>query len=585
MEGNLTFQPGTDHPSGYTRIDVVWSDFGFPYSPGTNYRLNFGVRINNGTSSGQCVDVALTEGSMNAALTTGSISASSTSVDLMASDIGSLGLTAPLTLFSIYYVGSPGGTVSFTWRTSPANQVIDLNNPTQVWYPALGSDHSQVFPARTISGSIFKPPFTQSNCSGGQNAAVTGVTVSNGSNVTCSPAQQSTSVTNQINGYYAFTVNEKFSYTVRPEKTNNNACGVNTLDVTMITQHTNGNSLFQYVWQVIAGDMNLDQTVTAYDAVLVQKLINGTFVPPAGWYSWTFPRAIDYGYFPPVNSPAYHYPQYNPYWEFPNLNLDQPFKDFVGIKKADVDGSCSDCDSEFDGEAPQDRVYATTYLELEIPFLTTGDVYEIPVKLHNWNPETQAMAFALSLPENDLEILGIKEGALPFLRDECFNWEAMSKGLLRFSWLNMGNTPVKISSTGPLFYMTVKAKQNVLLSKESIRLRPDIQDCSMATTSLERLPFQLALNISETSKEQRLVAYPNPAKDFLTFEIEVPTGAPFVVVEITTADGKRVLAEKYPSNEEIQTLTIPIGGLPNGLLMYKVSSGDRTLQGKFIKLN
>ncbi|RME06183.1 MAG: T9SS C-terminal target domain-containing protein [Bacteroidetes bacterium] len=120
---------------------------------------------------------------------------------------------------------------------------------------------------------------------------------------------------------------------------------------------------------------------------------------------------------------------------------------------------------------------------------------------------------------------------------------------------------------------------------KSIRLRPDIQDCSMATTSLERFPFQLALNISETSKEQRLVAYPNPAKDFLTFEIEVPTGAPFVVVEIGTGDGKRVLVKKYPSNEEIQTLTIPIGGLPNGLLMYKVSSGDRTLQGKFIKLN
>ncbi len=131
IPGTLSFTTGPDHASGYSRMDVVWSGFSVPNTPGASYSINFGVLVNNG-SSGQCVETSLTQASKNAVLTTGSVTASSSSVTLLVSNAGALGLSGPITLFSIYYVGTPGTSVSFSWRTSPSNQIVNINNPVQV---------------------------------------------------------------------------------------------------------------------------------------------------------------------------------------------------------------------------------------------------------------------------------------------------------------------------------------------------------------------------------------------------------------------------------------------------------------------
>ncbi len=581
--GTLTFQPGPDHPFGYSRMDVVWSGFIIPNDPGTNYWLNFGVRLNDGSSIVQCVDVGFTQGSKHPSLTTGTVSASSSSVQIIATDIGSLNLTAPLTLFSIYYVSSPGTTVTFTWRTSPPNQVIDINNLDDVSYPALGSATVQEFPARTISGGIYKPPFTQSNCGGGIDAAVTGVTVMNYTNVDCSPAQQNTSAMNQNNGQYAFVVNEKFNYTVRPVKSNNPSCGVNTLDVTMVQQHANGSSIFHYPWQVIAGDMNLDNRATTYDAVLIQKLILGTFVPPNGWDSWTFPTAIDYGFFPPVTSPSYAYPAYKPYFSFVNLSGNQPFKDFVGIKRADVDGSCSDCNAEFNGEETQNRNIAAKGILIENIAVEAGATIELPVRMAGWEKNTSAVAFALFFPTEYFDILGVKGGGLPhFSGNNFFNWDAMSEGLLRFGWVNLDNREVNLSEDAPLFYIELKAKRSAPSLMGLLQMRPDVQDCSMATSDLERSLLNVQIS-GQASPAQGVIVYPNPAKEVVHIGFDVPSNGAEVLVRFYGSDGRLLLSQVSDFAQGRQTFTISTSGFPSGLVTYSLLVGDHRFTGRFVK--
>ena len=582
-EGTLTFQPGPGHPFGYSRMDVVWSNFVVPNTQGANYWLNFGVTINSG-SSGRCVDVASTQGSKHPSLTTGTVYASSSSVEITASNIGPLNLTAQLTLFSIYYVGSPGSTVSFAWRTSPQNQVININNTSQVWYPALGSGASQLFPAVTISGAIYKAPFTQSNCDGGSNAAVTGVTVMNYSNVDCSPAQQNASTMNQNNGNYSFVVNEKFNYTVQPVKSNNPLCGVNTLDVSMTQQHAGGISIFQYPWQVVAGDMNLDRTVTTYDAVLINKLINGTFVPPDAWDSWVFPKTSDYGLFPPVTSPSYYHPPFDPYFSFINLSGNQANKDFVGIKKADVDGSCSDCNAEFDGGGTGDRSIATESILIEDRAAGAGATIELPVRVAGWKKNTTAVAFALSFPTEDFEILTVKDGGLPHLGGDCFNWNAMPEGLVRFAWANLDGQEVNLPENAPLFYIKLKAKRDAPSLKGLLQVRPDVQDCSMATSDLERTLLDVQLT-GQAVSAQGVAVYPNPAGTVVNIGFDVPPSGAEVLVQFYGADGRLLSSAVSGFAGGRQSLTVPISGFPAGLVTYSLMVGGDRFSGKFVKQN
>ncbi|HHM21065.1 MAG TPA: hypothetical protein ENJ20_03480 [Bacteroidetes bacterium] len=582
--GNLSFQPAPVHPFGYSRLDVVWSGHSIPNN-GTNYWLKVDVQLNGGSSAnGQCVEETLTAGSLNPVLEPelNTFSISSGSINLIVTDVATLNLTNPMTLFSIHYVASPGTSVSFEWDDNPnTNGVFDLTN--LVFYDCtLGPNQSDFFPARTISGSIYKAPISQSNCTGGTDAAVTGVNVNLFSNEECSPAQGNQAMVNLSDGSYAFTaVNEEFNYSITPIKTNNPDCGVNTTDVTMIIQHVLGNALLQYPYQAVAADMNLSNTVTIYDAVLTLQLINGTFEAPYRWNSWTFPPAWVYGLFPPVTSSGYQYPGYDEYISHLNLNGDKLNQDFVGIKRGDVDGSCSNCDAMLKEKVTEDRSPAVAAVRFRDQPVEAGSVYELPLYISGMAENTAAIAFALSLPTDYFEILSVKDGALPNLQQNFFNWEAMDDGLLRFACLDFENKGLALHGDDPLFYLVVEAKRNLPSLKELLRLRPDVQDCSLTTSGLERRLLSLETDQTESPVEG-FALFPNPAHEQVTFEFDVTADAP-VMLYLYDASGRVLSLNEYHFAAGQQSLALPTDGLPNGLISYRLVVGDTNYSGRFIK--
>lgn len=580
MPGTLSFQSAPLHPFGYSRLDVVWSGQNVP-NDGNSYWLRVNVELNNGTTNGQCVHEAFTEGSLNAVFDADDISASSTTVNLTVPNIQSLNLTDPMTLFSIFYVGSPGTFVFFGWNDGPnTNGIFELGGQ---FHPAITSlPPHDFFPARAISGSIYKAPITQSNCNGIDNAAVPGVDINLGSNVECLPAQQSQSTVNQSDGEYAFTVNELFDYSIAPVKDNNPDCGVNTTDYLMAWQHAGGAALLQYPYQVVAADMNLDHIVTMSDVVSIIHLINGNFEAPFGWRSWSFPPAIDYGLFPPVNSSNYFYPDYDEFIGILNLNNHHPNQDFVGIKRADVDGSCSDCDGEFQGNDVENRSATNTGLRFKDQAIEAGREVELPVYFRGIEKNTAALAFALSLPTEYFEMLTIKEGGLPNLNESYFNWDAMDDGLLRLAWLNTEGDDVSISENDPLFYIVVKTKQEIRSLKELLQLRPDIQDCSIANTELERNILTLEFS-GEASAVEDVSVFPNPAKDNITISFNAPADVANAVLNFHGIDGKALATYDIQLSEGRHSVTIPTDKLTNGLISYQLYIGNRRYSGKFFK--
>jgi len=583
IPGTLTFQSAPAHPFGYSRLDVVWNGHDIP--DGGNYWLRVNVELNNGsTANGQCVEQLLTGGSLNTALAPNLniFNISSAGIELVVTDLATLTLTNPVTLFSIYYVGSPGTYVFFGWAGGPnTNGVLDFNSGT--FYDAtLSMPPFDFFPARSVSGTIIKASITQSNCSGGSDGAVTGVTVNLSSNVQCSPAQENQTMVGLNDGSYAFTVNELFNYSIAPTKTNNPDCGVNTLDWTLAWQHVLGNSLLQYPYQVVAADMNLDHTVTTGDVVNIIQLMNGTFEPPYGWNSWTFPPANVYGGFPPVTSQYYYYPNYNEYISILNLANDYPNQDFTGIKKADVDGSCSDCNAMMKGgEGTEDRSQSILALQLPDRAVEAGSVMELPIYIPGLAHNTAAISFALSFPTEYFEILSVRDGALPDLREDFFNWDAMSDGLLRFAYLDFANKGLGLDADSPLFYLVVKAKQGLPSLKGLLRLRPDVQDCSMATSDLERRLLRLEIGQPE-NPAHGLALFPNPAHGQVNFEFDVSSDAP-VVLYLYGTDGRALSVKEYHFSTGRQTIALPTDGLPNGLVSYRLLAGDQKYAGHFIK--
>ena len=573
-------------------MDVIWSGYDIP-NDGNNYYLRVNVNIDNLVIGDPnppdlwCVEQGFTIGSLHPALSGETFIVTNYGVDLTASDIGALNLNplSPMTLFSIYFVGAPPSYVTFNWDTDANGcRVMDFNDINNIiHYPCnLSSQGFDFFPARTVSGSIYKAPITQSNCNGGDNAAVTGVDVNLFTNVDCSPAQQNQAMVNQNDGTYAFTVNENFNYTIAPTKTNNPGCGVNTTDYLMAWQHANGSAPFQYPWQAVAADMNLDNTVTLADVIGIINLINGNFEEPHGWASWTFPTALAYGFFPPVTPFGYYYPDYDEYISITNLNSDWPNQDFAGIKRADVDGSCSDCDGEFQGGGVEDRSYANAGLRFTDQPMKAGAEVELPVYFTGGGSDLAALAFALELPAEHFEILTVRDGSLPGLREGCFNWRAMDGGLLRFAWLNMEGQELNISENDPLFYIAVRAKQDIRSLEGLLRLRPDIQDCSMASPELER--SLLALEFSgEAPVTKGVSVFPNPVRDDVTIGFDVTAGDASILLYLYGTDGRTLAVNEYHFPRGRQSITLPTDGLPNGLVSYQLHVGGSRYAGKFFK--
>ncbi len=429
------------------------------------------------------------------------------------------------------------------------------------------------FPVYHISGTIIKPPFTQSNCDGAIDGAVPGVEVSLSTGFWCAPAQTGQIQMNASDGSYGFEVNRYFDYGIFPYKTDNPGCGVNSLDYYLVYRHLLGIDFLDYPWQFVAADMNLDHVLTPGDAARIKQLVNGTFVAPEGWQSWTFVPVKDYAFFPPV-APDYTYPAYVEAIFINDLNADYTSQDFAGIKRADVDGSCSACAVENltspSGEAE------TAFLELPDGTMEPGELLRLPLYVDSRYP-LGACAFALGFDPEYVDVLAVEPASGLYWEEDMLNEAALAEGTVRVAWMSPKAAGFSPESSRPFCHVVVQARQAVTSLRPVVRLLPSLQDCSTVSPDLQ--VSRLALRFGKAVEP--VLVFPNPASEHISVLFEQDQAAQ-VRLEIFDASGTRMWASDRFGRAGTLQWEIPLAAWPAGVYVVRVRSGDRITSTRFV---
>ncbi|MCF8247449.1 MAG: T9SS type A sorting domain-containing protein [Saprospiraceae bacterium] len=602
--GNIQFQnTNGDDPSGMRRMDVYWDDFVIPPSTDPlNYTLD--VRVNVGTNSlvGACISQQLSQAYVHPNIPANTLTVSGNSISLIVPNIEDLGLNAlegtnPILLFSIVFIGAPNSTITTSWQPFPfVPRIWAISGGTVPAWPmtTLNNNRLRNIVSNTISGSIYKPAFTQSVCGQGQNNAVTQVQITKTPNVTCGTTLVQSTITNNTNGTYSFSnipngsnlsLPSYFDYTISPSKTNGITCGLDGQDITLVQAHSVGNNILDYPYQMIAGDMNLNGLVTAFDAVIIQRVINGNMSDlPASWRSWAFPPTAAYGTFPAPSSSSSPVPVFNEFLQFNDLNSNFTIQDFVGIKRGDVDGSCSQCNAAFDGGGVEDReANPSNSIILSDRAVRVGETIELPIQVDAWDEDNNVISFALHFDQNYFDVLTVKDGQLPNFDENSFNWEAMDEGLLRCVWVNNYGEKHQLKKGDALFYVVLKAKANLSSLKDLVQIRPDVQDCSVVTTALKQDFLDLRFVQPDMTNElSNVMAYPNPFGDELNLVFNQEADGE-VTLEVLSLDGRKLYVSNMTLSKGTQTVSVPSSNFPSGLLAYRVVTSNKEFSGRVVK--
>src|SRR5690606_203275 len=149
-------------------------------------------------------------------------------------------------------------------------------------------------------------------------------------------------------------------------------------------------------------------------------------------------------------------------------------KDFVGIKRGDVDGSCSECDLPFQGGGSENRSIAQTQILINDQNIKMGETINLPIYLTGWEEDYNTVSFALEFPTALFEIQNIIDSDLPTFNDDCFNWKLMQDGLLRFGSINFDGKPTHHTKAAPLFYIQGGGKRHIAGLSNTIGIRTEL---------------------------------------------------------------------------------------------------------------
>ncbi len=500
----------------------------------------------------------------------------------------------PQTLFVISYTGTPD-------CTSPLDTTLQISSSGPNGYSAggnlitisTGTAQQSSIGCNYILGNITSP-FGDPYCENSINGGVIGVDVNAYFRTLVTPFTKVTVGSNfqktGNDGRYLLESLPAGTYLkVRPDKLdgtpngnggyNNAGCGLSTIDTKMMQNYILGISsyiaLFQYPWQLIAGDVNLSGSMSSYDITLVNAIIAGTiqgpwtFVPPATYATFAAPDGTNFGY------------SYDEELSFSPLNADQTSQDYYGIKLGDVDGTCIQCPG-FTGQEPTedraDRSFIT--IPLSDRAVRIDQEFVLPIRLEAAEP-MEILAWQVNFDPEKFEFQGIRPGTLPFLDEAVFHLPADEPGTIRFVWTNLGSSSLDTELRKGLFSILLRAKTSL----------PSLQEYISVTT----LDNNASFGPSWTEYQPVIKWSAAHAPDAACTVSPVPFGASFQLsfhtdrtgpayLRILSAAGRVVHEEHTLLSSGDQTLEVQnTGAWPAGVYMYELCYGPVHHSGRIVK--
>ena len=379
-----------------------------------------------------------------------------------------------------------------------------------------------------------------------------------------------TEMTNEM-GMYNLTLLPGNDYSVTPQYDIDADNGVTTLDMVFIQKHILGILLLNSPYKIIAADANNSQLVTTLDLVAIQKVILGLAQGFPNNTSWRFVD-MDYVFPDPMNPWSEPFPEVI---NFNNLDQDQLYADFIGIKVGDV--NLTAVTTQF--TSPDDReLSGTLRLLLEDLPMVAGEMKEIPFTLGD--AQILGFQFTLEFSKEALEVLTLEAGVA---EQKDFGLAFLQEGALTASW----STPVErqFEPGEVLFTLVVRALQDGRLS-DWLQVSSRITPAEAYDRHAELMAVALAFEPIELDKDtfQLYQNVPNPFRGSTTIGFHLPAAGP-ATLSLRDLSG-RVIRE-YRAEFEAGYHEVQLTDLPqqSGVWYYTLETATHTATRKMILLD
>lgn len=326
-------------------------------------------------------------------------------------------------------------------------------------------------------------------------------------------------------GLYAFpSMDIGGAYQVNPSKTDDPLNGISTLDIVLIQRHILGITSLDSPYKIIAGDINNDGGLTAFDLVELRKMILGVNMDFTNNESWRF-VSNEYAFANPANPLSESFMED---YDIAQLANDMDV-DFTALKVGDVNNSVN-----INGLASnENRSNRNLVLNIPAKKLNQGEVVNIPFTF-NQAQNVYGYQFTLNFDPTQLEFIGYAGDKLELSTDNV-GTNNVDKGMITMSWNDATITVAE--ATDILFYLNFKAIGNEA-STYGMKLTSDITKAEAYTqnneivglaleTTNEGVPvteFTLFQNTPNPFTNVTEIGFVLPESSFATLKIHNVTG-------------------------------------------------------------
>jgi hypothetical protein len=187
---------------------------------------------------------------------------------------------------------------------------------------------------------------------------------------------------------------------LRPDKTDDTRSGLTTLDLTMLSQHILGMRKLSNPYQLLAADVNLSNSLTTQDMILLRRVILGLDQQFPHGKTWRFlPRGF------PFPDPENPWKEDIPATRMVQMDSLMGAADFTAVKLGDLNGSSP----SFGQRSLVQGRSAPAILSVPNRNLEAGDIFRIPVLLEE-GAAYSACQFALWADPNAMQLLRVEAG-------------------------------------------------------------------------------------------------------------------------------------------------------------------------------
>lgn len=465
--GNILFSNLTtpDPVTGMQRCTVSWNGHASIIN-----RMNISFSF-SGTFP-ICIDVPATLASIPAVLVPfASVTSSSVSIVNFSTVVNISSVNTPVV---IHFRGEPAGALTLgllfgTIRRDPDDDVFLVTH----------SSNTVTFaPGFNIFGVAQK--FEGTSCSGGSNNSIPGVTfiidrVAAGG-PSCFPGGISlpTNTTPPTDFYSFDNLPANYTYNLTAAKSSGCDCGPNgpitLLDYKLARNYILGLEELSLL-QAHAGDYDANGILNTIDLVLITKCHLGEPSQPSVWRFAAIDNANSF------SNPSLFFVNPLPALLPPSLNVSNLTSnsrvDFIGIKRGDVDQSCSFCGGNLTGGTSEERNgEKKVFKGIVIPDISLEPGEEVLIPITAADDLTGLAVLGMEwLIGAQIELLEVKYA----LEGEYSNYRTRKEDqqkVLHYNWFTMTNGGEDVAAGDALLYVRIKALSKVTSLKNVLTLLP-----------------------------------------------------------------------------------------------------------------